>query len=715
MADHPPDLHQEQDRGLRGSLPDVDRLAGDWLDSLPDGVAGPDQRRRLLALAGTLRDAVVTEPFDPARPRQVGRDLVSAGVTRPSALDATVRTLGDAGPTIGHARMFTVVGALTSAYAEALRDHTRSEQDHLGAAALAAHALAEDARHTSEARFHAVFTESAVGIGISDVDGRVLEVNRALCDLFGYSPEELTERSAFSFVHPDDDPAYWAEVKDLLAGEVDHVRREKAYVRRDGTSVWADVELTLVRASDGSPRFMVGMLQDITERRRLQDRLRHQAEHDPLTGLPNRTVFFEHLEEELAQPDRHLAVCYLDLDGFKAVNDTLGHDVGDALLRTVAHRLASELDEHLVARMGGDEFVILVRSPGGPEHVHRCALAALAAVRRPVRLAGHDIRVSAGVGVVHSSDLTEPAHGVDIPSRAAELMKAADTTLYRAKHDGRDRVAHFDAHRHHSDIGRLATSARMPLALASGEFVVEYQPLVRLPDQRMVGVEALVRWNLPDGTRVGPDVFIPLAEESGLIVPLGQWVLEQACRDAVRWRDADPEAALYLSVNIAARQIREPGVVAEVSRILEQTGWPADALQLELTESDLMGPTPESLETLNALADMGVRIAIDDFGTGYSNLAYLRRLPVHTLKLAGSFVTGQHGPHTDTVDVEVAGLLIRLAHVLGLGVVAESVETADQLDQLRALGCDTGQGYYFAPALAADAIPGMLHRPVGPS
>ncbi len=697
------------------TFPDVERLADGWLDSLPhpSGAGRPGLRRRLLDLATTLLDAMVTEPFDPARSRQVARDLVSAGITGPAALDATVRTLGGAGSAVGPAQLFPLLGALTSSYAEALRDHTRTEHDHLGAAALAAHALAEEARRTSEARFHAVFTEAAVGIGIADVNGRVVEVNRALCELFGCTEEELTQRSAFSFVHPEDDPAYWSEVKDLLAGDVDHIRSEKAYLRSDGTSIWTDVELTLVRASDGSPRFMVGMLQDITERRRLQDRLRHQAEHDPLTGLPNRTVFFEHLEEELAQPDRHLAVCYLDLDGFKAVNDTLGHDVGDALLRTVAHRLDSELDEHLVARMGGDEFVVLIRSPGSPDHVHRCALAALAAVRRPVRLAGHDITVSAGVGVVHSSDLTEPAEGTDIASRAAELMKAADTTLYRAKHDGRGRVAHFDAHHHHTDIDRLATSARMPLALGAGEFVVEYQPLVRLSDQRMVGVEALVRWDLPDGTRLGPDVFIPLAEESGLIVPLGLWVLEQACRDAVRWRDAG--AVLYLSVNVAARQIREPDVVAEVSRILDETGWTAGALQLELTESDLMGPSPESLETLNTLAALGVRIAIDDFGTGYSNLAYLRRLPVHTLKLAGSFVTGQHGPHADTVDVEVAGLLIRLAHVLGLGVVAESVETADQLDQLRTLGCDTGQGYYFAPAVSADAIPGLVNRPIGPS
>jgi EAL domain-containing protein (putative c-di-GMP-specific phosphodiesterase class I) len=239
-----------------------------------------------------------------------------------------------------------------------------------------------------------------------------------------------------------------------------------------------------------------------------------------------------------------------------------------------------------------------------------------------------------------------------------------------------------------------------------------------------VGVEALVRWVQPGGGRLGPDVFIPVAEETGLIVPLGRWVLTEACRQAVDWRSENPAADLFVSVNLAARQVREPGIVEDVARILDETGWPAHRLQLELTESDLMDTTGEPLDALHSLAAMGVRIAIDDFGTGYSNLAYLRSLPVHALKLAGSFVNGGAAQETradghigdtaDEVDVEVLALLIELAHTLGLSVTAEVVETGVQLERLRKLGCDTGQGWYFAPAVAADAVPGLLRGPIGP-
>jgi diguanylate cyclase (GGDEF)-like protein/PAS domain S-box-containing protein len=670
-----------------------------------------DLRDYLLALAGPLRDAMAAEEFDPAVPRGAGRAMVAAHFTEVGSLERSLQALGEqfgrAATTPGAvARLSALLSAFAAGYTEALQQRTRDEQEHISAAAFAAHAVADQARRSSEARFRAVFADSGVGIGIADAGGEIVEVNQAMCDMFGYTAAEFTHRSMFAFAHADDDPSVWQQTKEMLAGTVDRLRMEKAYYRRDGSSIWTDLTLSLVREQHGTPFLMVAVVQDITERRQLQLRLRHQAEHDPLTGLPNRTVFFEQLEAGLGDG---LGVCFLDIDSFKTVNDTLGHDVGDALLCALADRLAAALDGHLVARMGGDEFVVLVRSTGDDE-LHRVARAALDTVRRTVRLGDHQLKVTASIGVVNSADL----HGA-AGWGAAELMKAADTTLYWAKKDGRDRVAHFDSARHNADIERFALSARMPQALAEGQFFLEYQPLVRLSDQRLVGVEALVRWRLPDGTRIGPDRFIPLAEETGLIVPLGSWVLEQACRQAARWRRDDPRSDFPLSVNIAARQVREPGIVADVSRILAATGWPADALQLELTESDLMGPGPESLAALHELAAMGVRIAIDDFGTGYSNLAYLRRLPVHTLKLAGSFVTGAHGPDPDTVDVEVAGLLIKLAHVLDLTVVAESVETAEQLDQLRALGCDTGQGYYFSRALPPDAIPALLHGPVGPA
>jgi len=299
-------------------------------------------------------------------------------------------------------------------------------------------------------------------------------------------------------------------------------------------------------------------------------------------------------------------------------------------------------------------------------------------------------------------------------------MKAADTTLYWAKADGRNRYALFDEERHRSDVDRFEVSARMPDALASGEFGLEYQPLVRLSDRAAIGVEALVRWTLPDGKRLDPGRFVPLAEDSGFIVPLGRWVLRQACRSAAGWAALDPQLRPLMSVNVAARQVREPSFVNDVATILAATGWPAELLQLELTESALMGTTAGSLSALRALDDMGVRIAIDDFGTGYSNLAYLRRLPVQALKLAGSFVTGaasdRYVPETGApanVDREVVGLLIRLAHTLDLTVTAESVETAAQFAHLQQLGCDTGQGWFFAPPLAPEEIPAFTTRCLG--
>jgi diguanylate cyclase (GGDEF)-like protein len=437
------------------------------------------------------------------------------------------------------------------------------------------------------------------------------------------------------------------------------------------------------------------------ERFRLQPGIRSPTDHDPLTGLPTRAVLALRLQDTLERRDRPtVGVATLDLDGFQGVNDTLGHHVGDKLLQDVAQRLTDELrpDGHLVARTGGDEFVLLAI---GVDEVGLRAVAgrALGAIARPFTIDGHRIVVTATVGIV-------PGDGTGLADAGA-LLQAADTTLTRAKRHGRGGVAEFDPKLHRRAVSRFALAARMADALADGEFVLEYQPLVRLADRAVVGVEALVRWDLPTGERIQPDRFVPIAEETGLIVPLGRWVLTQACTQARAWvtrRDGEP---LLLSVNLAARQVREPGIVDDIAAVLADTGWPAGDLQVELTESDAMGGGA-SAETLRAIADMGVLIAIDDFGTGYSNLAYLRHLPVQTLKLAAPFVSGPGG---GAIDAEISGLLIRLAHTLGMTVVAEAIETAEHYEQLKALGCDTGQGYYFAPPLSADAVEAHLINP----
>ena len=696
-------------------LPTADQLAVAWTRAIARTSHTSMSRRamhaHLVVLAGTLLDTVAAEKFDPTGPAGVGAALVAAHFTEVAALQRTVTVLGEQlgnCPGTGGGRLLDLVGALTAGYAQALRDRTLAEQERISASAFTARIAAEQARWTSEARFEAVFADSVIGIGVGDIDGTILEVNRALCEMLGFTAEEFRAHPIWEFIHPEDTPGVWEQVKEMLSGATDHMRFDKAYYRKDGAEIWTHLVLSLVRDPQDRPRFVVAMVENITERHHLQTRLAHQAMHDPLTGLPNRTLFFDRLDAalETGSPDDAVGVCYLDLDDFKAVNDTLGHDTGDALLRAVAQRLGAELgrDGHLVARMGGDEFVVLVEHSTGVEHLERVAQTALDTVRRPVVIDGHPIVVSASVGIVeHTDDNT--ANG------AAALMQAADTTMYWAKADGRDRYALFDAERHHIDVSRFALSARMPDALARGEFVVRYQPLVRLQDQQTIGLEALVRWQLPNGEQLPPSRFIPLAEDTGLIVPLGRVILTDACRQAAHWLAADPTMRLLMSVNLAARQVREPGLVADVVQILGDTGWPAELLQLELTESEFMGTTEDSLAVLRDLSDIGVRIAIDDFGTGYSNLAYLRRLPVHALKLAGPFITrgSSDTDETDDVDLEIVATVVRLAHILGLSVTAESIETKAQLARLRRLGCDTGQGWLFAPAVPPEDIPGLVH------
>ncbi|BCB87314.1 GGDEF domain-containing protein [Phytohabitans suffuscus] len=662
--------------------------------------------------AGRLLDALTADHTDARPAYEVGAGLVAAHFTQPASLDRTLvvldEQLGAYAESIGKgSRLGLLQGALAGGYAQALRERTLREQEDIYAAVLAARIEAEEARTASEARFQAVFAEAAIGIGIAALDGRLLEVNRALCAMFGYTRDQFLALPAGAFLPP-------GGLRDR-----DHYRTERPYRRADGGRIWTDLVVSLIRGRDGTPLYVVAMVQDVTERRSLQQQLHHQAMHDPLTDLPNRTLFFERLSGALgaggvqvrepgdedgprrasvAAPGARVGVCYLDLDGFKAINDTLGHDAGDELLRTVAGRLAARLTPsgHLVARMGGDEFVVLVEQVKETTDLVRVAELALDAVRAPVRLGGHVLNVSASVGVVD-----RPVDGAD----AAELMKAADTTLYWAKADGRDRWATFDADRHASDVSRYRLSGQLPEALARREFFVEYQPLVRLDDAVVIGTEALVRWRHPDLGVLGPNRFIELAEETGAIAPLGQWVLAEACRQGRAWREAHPHQALLMSVNIAVRQVREAGFVDAVREVLAETGLEPEALQLEVTESSVMGSTGQPLRTLHALAELGVRIAIDDFGTGYSNLAYLRDLPVHSLKLAGRFMAGLHAPGgPDQTDQEILSALIRLAHKLKLTVTAEGVETAAQAAALRELGCDTAQGWHYGRAVPPEAV-----------
>ncbi|WP_231607765.1 putative bifunctional diguanylate cyclase/phosphodiesterase [Streptacidiphilus albus] len=576
-------------------------------------------------------------------------------------------------------------------------------EPHSGAAADTAGL--QQALHASETRFRAAFTDAGIGMALVDSEDRVIEANPALAEMLGRTVPELKRLHIHELMEVEDHARH--AYQRLVRGEQDRMRLEKRLIHRLGHAVWTNITISLIRGADGLPLYTLAMVEDVSEARRLGDRLHYQAMHDPLTRLPNRSLFFERLAGAFAEADRRVGLCYLDLDGFAAVNDTLGHHVGDELLVAVADRLERRFSGrgHLVARMGGDEFAVLVPHSAGEVELSALAAEIVEILGVPYDLAGQRVVATASVGVVE-----RPVPG----TTPTELVKDADATLCWAKSDGRARWAVYDPERIAHQMTRQVLATTMRPALERGEFMVEYQPLVDLQGggADLLGVEALVRWRHPQFGRLGPDRFIGIAEETGAIVPLGRWVLETACRQAREWLDRFPEAQLFVSVNLAARQFRDSDVVADVAEVLGATRLPARLLQLELTESAVMGPAGRPVEGLHALAAMGVRIAIDDFGTGYSNLAYLSRLPVDVLKLAGSFMEGfrEAATGTEAADEQIVAALVRLAHALGLTVTAEGVESELQADRLRATGCDTAQGWHFGRATAAAEIDRLLAK-----
>ncbi|MGW1074036.1 putative bifunctional diguanylate cyclase/phosphodiesterase [Streptomyces sp. NPDC002537] len=659
----------------------------------------------LVPLAGRLAAVLCTWPFDPAPATEVGAALVRAHCTDPEALPSVLGAIdsyllvycppgGTVSDTEARARCARLQHSLSAGFARALRERALAEQDALSRAALAAQAETEKALHTSEARFRAVFEGAAIGVGIADVEGRIMDVNDALTRMFGGPVQDVMGRNVGEMVHPDDHPDVWGMYSELIRGDRDYYRVEKPYYRGDGSVLWTDLSVALLRDAHGEPQYQLALMEDITERRLLHERLRYEATHDALTGLPNRTLFFENLDRALAtsgagsDPSR-FGLCYLDLDGFKAVNDSLGHAVGDELLVAVAERLRScaTAPAELVARLGGDEFVALLTGPTAQADAIALARRMLAALSRPIRLDGRDLSVRASIGIVD---------GAAGELGAAEVLRSADITMYRAKAAGGNRYELADADSDARVIARHSLTNRLPAALDNSEFFIEYQPLVHLTDGTVRGAEALVRWLHPVHGVLGPDQFIPLAESTGLIVPLGRWVLEESARQARAWQEGADRTPMRVNVNLSPSQLRYPFLVADTVAILENAGLEPSSLCLEVTENALIGADEEELRPLRQLADMGVDIALDDFGTGYSNLSYLRRLPVSTLKLDRSFTRGMQCSPADPVDVKIVEGIVSLAHTLDLSVTVEGVETGTQAEHLRILGCDTAQGWYYA-------------------
>ncbi|MFF7472263.1 EAL domain-containing protein [Streptomyces sp. NPDC008092] len=663
----------------------------------------PEFEEQLLPLARRLSEILLAHGFDADEARQVGAALIDAHCTDPEALTRSLDCVdaylvlycGEDGPQDElRMRSSRIQHAMAAGFAQALRERTLAEQEAIAQAALRAQGVVAQALHASEARFRAVFEGAAIGIGIADLEGNVLQVNGALLRMFGGSEQTLRSRNVLEWAHPEDAPQTWRLYEELVRGEREHYHVEKAFNRSDGTVLWTNLTVSLLRDADGEPQYQLALMEDTTERRLLNLRLRYEATHDALTGLPNRTLFFERLEKALSAGEgQRFGLCYLDLDGFKTVNDSLGHSAGDRLLVEVADRLQScaTAPGEMVARLGGDEFVALTTGPATQREVDDLADRIMNALVTPISIDGRDLMVRGSIGIVEG-----PA-GERTP---AEVLRSADITMYRAKSAGGNRSELADPEADARAITRHGLTTALPAALDRNEFFIEYQPLVHLGDGSVRGAEALVRWLHPQHGVLGPDRFIPLAEHTGLIVPLGRWVLEESIRQAREWRERygehDSAGPLRINVNLSPCQLSHPGLVQDTVEILERTGVAPDALCLEVTESALIGADDDLLKPLRRLAEMGVDIALDDFGTGYSNLANLRRLPVSILKLDRSFTQSMQQFPADPVDLKIVEGIVTLAHSLDLAVTVEGVETGAQAEQLRILGCDTAQGWYYA-------------------
>jgi len=557
--------------------------------------------------------------------------------------------------------------------------------------------------HESAERFRHAFEGGVSGMALVAPSGRYLSVNPALCEMVGYSERELLARDFQSLTHPDDLVADVDQLRAMRANAADTYQTEKRYLHRDGHEVWVQLGVSAVHGDDGEVRHFIAQTHDVTTRRQFEQELAHRALHDPLTGLANRALFLDRLRHALVRLQRRpgeLAILFVDLDRFKLVNDGMGHRVGDTVLSDAARRLSKAARaEDTVARFGGDEFIILCENADEQE-ARIVAERVLGALARPFTQKGREFQLSASIGVRVTDRPTESPDS---------LLRDVDIALYTAKEHGRGRFEVFDAETRMSGVDLLATEQALRFALGHGELRLHYQPEVDLNTGRIVEVEALVRWQHPERGLVPPGEFIPIAEQSGLVVPLGEWVLREACSQLAAWRRAGTvKDDVRVAVNVSARQLSGSELPQSVAAALAHADLDPAALCLEITESAVIQDTEKALANLRALKQQGVFIALDDFGVGFSSLSQIRELPpVDVIKVDRSFTAGLGDNAPDTAVVTA---VLGLARSLRVTAVAEGVETADQLSRLRRLGCDVGQGFYFARPQPPEEVAQLLAK-----
>lgn len=505
-------------------------------------------------------------------------------------------------------------------------------------------------------------------------------------------------------IHPNDYAEVIRDFSSHLQGKTDHFENEHRILHLSGDYRWVLIRGMATRDEEGKALRIAGSMTDITDRKEVEEKLAHDAMHDSLTGLPNRKRLMARLNRTLERlrksTDYSFAVYFIDLDRFKIINDTLGHQAGDELLLKITEKLELVVRPNdMVARLGGDEFVILVEDVKTEKQISSVAERILKSLREPMMIAGQKVYSGASIGIVLGCAEYE---------RADDLLRDADLAMYRAKSKGKGRYEIFDAKVHSGTLTLLQLEIDLRRAIENNEFILNYQPVVSLNSEEISGFEALVRWQHPIRGIVPPNDFIPIAEETGLILPIGRWVLREACLQLHRWQQQFPDTKdLVMNVNLSARELEQKDLISQIRKVLKETKIDPHCLKLEITESVIMKNAEQAIKTVKDLRDMGIRVSIDDFGTGYSSLSYLHRFPIDTLKVDRSFINriGAEGEHSEIIQT-----IIKLAANLGMDVVAEGVESEEQLNFLKDMNCEFGQGYYYSKPLDSNAAFALVEK-----
>ena len=578
---------------------------------------------------------------------------------------------------------------------------------------ITARKRAEEELRLSEERFRNIFEDGPIGMVLVDLNREIVTANEVFCRLLGYSAQELAGQRMVDLTYEEDREQSLKFSAQLLAGTIPQTQLEKRYVRKDGGIVWAKVTASAIHSKEGHVIYTLGLIEDLTESKKAAEKIHLLAYYDSLTGLPNRTFHKELMMRVIDHANRHkeiFTLIYVGLDNFQRINDTLGHSMGDLLLKAIADRLTGSLRKsdyiassyegettEVVSRVGGDEFIVLAPDLTQAQDAAKTAHRLLREISEPYDLSGYEVFMTASAGIA-----LYPDDGTDVD----DLLKNADTALGHAKNEGKNNYQFYSRSMNSSVLELLTLENDLHRALTRNELVLYYQPKVDAATSMVKGMEALIRWEHPERGLIPPMEFIPLAEASGLIIPIGEFVIRAACRQIKTWQAAGCQQ-MQIALNVSARQFDQKDFTEVIRGILLDTMVSPQCLALEITESIIMRNPEQAIQTLTELKTMGIEIAIDDFGTGYSSLSYLKRLPLDFLKMDMSFVKSLT---SDPSDQAIVRATIAMAHGLNLKVIAEGVETEEQLSFLQKHGCDEIQGYFFSRPLPAEEIPGILAK-----